>query len=334
MGADRELQAELAADLTNDDPEGIGLFLINGDEVEPILSHLGPRRARLRRTVVIPMWELSRYPESWARQLERFDEVWAPSVFVRDAIASCVNRPVSLVPCSTGVGLGPTFGRRHFDIPESPYTFLVAFDLRSYQDRKNPFAAVAAFAEVIRTRPARDVMLVFKVTGCNERQKAADDFHERLAKWTDRFGRRRVHLIERELTDTETKSLVRCCDCLVSLHRSEGLGRFLAEAMWLGRPVIGTAYSGNVDFMTPDVSCLVNYRLVPVGPDAYPFWEDQVWAEPDLNEAVDWMIRLADEPGWGRQLGERARVHIRTHFSYRAIGLRYLEQIRGSATHG
>src|SRR5262249_14120959 len=121
-------------------------------------------------------------------------------------------------------------------------------------------------------------------------------------------------------------------DCLVSLHRSEGFGRFLAEAMWLGRPVIATAYSGNVDFMTSDVSCLVNYRLGPVAPHAYPFWQDPMWADPDLDEAAGCVTRLADDPGSGRRLGARASAHIRTHFSYRAVGLRYQEHLQSSDT--
>jgi hypothetical protein len=69
----------------------------------------------------------------------------------------------------------------------------------------------------------------------------------------------------------------------------------------------------------------VDFRLVPVAPGAYPFWKDQVWAEPDLESAIAWMIRLVDDPAWGRRLGQRASTHIRSSFSYRAVGLRYLE---------
>jgi glycosyltransferase involved in cell wall biosynthesis len=327
VGSDRELEAEFSADTRRDTADAIGIFCINGDEVDPILSHLGTRRARVGHSIVLPVWELSKYPEQWARQLERFDEVWVPSAFVRDAIAAEIDRPVTVIPWSTGARLGASLGRRYFGIPESAYAFLVAFDLRSHQERKNPLAVVDAFAEVLSARPSRDLALVVKVTGTDARTNAAETFRQRLAERTGRLVRR-VSLIERELTDTETKNLVRCCDCLVSLHRSEGFGRFLAEAMLLGRPVIGTAYSGNMEFMNPDVSCLVGFRLVPVAPGAYPFWEGQVWAEPDLNEAIVWMTRLVDDPAWGRRLGQRGSAHIRSHFSYRAVGLQYLERLR------
>ena len=165
-----------------------------------------------------------------------------------------------------------------------------------------------AFAEVIRARPARDMVLVVKMSGADARPEAAEEIRGRLAERTANLGLGRVSLIERDLTDRETKDLVRCCDCFISLHRSEGFGRFLAEAMLLGRPVIGTAYSGNMEFMNPEVSCLVDFRLIPVAPGAYPFWEDQVWAEPDLEGAIAWMIRLVDDPAWGRRLG-RACEH-------------------------
>jgi len=325
---DRELEREFANDLRRTSAGGIDIFCVNGDEVEPILSHLGSRRAPAHFSVVVPFWELSRYPASWARQLERFDEIWVASAFIRDAIEPEVDRPVAIIPSSTGFKPGPSAGRRYFNVPESAYAFLFGFDLRSFHERKNPMAVVEAFAEVIRARPTRDMVLVVKMSGADDRPEAANEIRRRLAERTANLGLGRVSLIERDLTDRETKDLIRCCDCFISLHRSEGFGRFLAEAMLHARPVIGTAYSGNMAFMNPEVSCLVDFRLVPVAPGAYPFWEDQVWAEPDLEGAIAWMIRLVDDPAWGRRLGQRGSTHIRSYFSYRAVGLQYLERLR------
>jgi len=325
---DRELEREFAEDLRTTSAGGIDIFCVNGDEVEPILSHLGSRRVPADFSIAVPFWELSRYPAVWARQLERFDEIWVASAFIRDAVAQELDRPVTVIPSSTGFKPGPSVGRRYFSIPESAYAFLFGFDLRSFHERKNPMAVLEAFAEVIRARPARDMVLVVKMSGADTRPEAAEEIRGRLAERTANLGLGRVVLIERDLTDRETKELVRCCDCFISLHRSEGFGRFLAEAMLLGRPVIGTAYSGNMAFMNSEVSCLVDYRLIPVAPNAYPCWEDQVWAEPDLEGAIAWMIRLVDDPGWGRRLGQRGSTHIRSNFSYRAVGLQYLERLR------
>jgi glycosyltransferase involved in cell wall biosynthesis len=136
-----------------------------------------------------------------------------------------------------------------------------------------------------------------------------------------------VVILTETLSENEVYNLIRCCNCFVSLHRSEGYGLGLAEAMYLGLPVIGTGYSGNLDFMTPDNSILISYRLIPVPPDAYPHAEGQHWAEPDLEEATARMIRLVDDPAVGRALGARGSRSMRIGFSYRASGLRYARRL-------
>ena len=95
----------------------------------------------------------------------------------------------------------------------------------------------------------------------------------------------------------------------------------------MGRAAVATNYSGNLDFMTPDTSLLVDCDLVPVAKDAYLFGEGQVWAEPSVDHAVELIGRLVDDRRYAQALGERARRHMRTHFSARAIGLRYLARL-------
>jgi glycosyltransferase involved in cell wall biosynthesis len=328
QGDDSDLEAELGPAVQPASAGGLDVYCINGDEIEPAMTALGARRGQCRRAVIFPAWELPSYPAAWAALLERFDEVWVHSAFARDAIAPAVNRPVRILPGGAGVRLDSFLGRRHFGIPESAYAFLFAFDLRSYYQRKNPRAVIDAYAQVARLRPTRDLVLVMKMGGVDQHPEAAELFREDLRTRAGALGLNRVVVIERSLTDTETKNLVHCCDCFVSLHRSEGLGRFLAEAMYLGKPVIATDWSGNTDFMNADVACPVGYRLVPVREGEYPFWNDQTWADPDVDEAAAWMVKLADQPGWGRRLGERASRHIRSRFSYRAIGIQYLDRLR------
>jgi glycosyltransferase involved in cell wall biosynthesis len=129
-------------------------------------------------------------------------------------------------------------------------------------------------------------------------------------------------VLPRTLTDDEMKNLVRCCDCYVSLHRSEGFGRGPAEAMVLGKPVIATRWSGNLDFMNDNNSILVDCALTPVAPEAYPYWQGQHWAEPDVEQAAASMVDLLDEPEKGLAIGRRASLEMRREFSYRAIGVR------------
>src|SRR6202007_2385941 len=116
----------------------VNIFHINGDEVDRAFADIGEAADLSVWNIIYPMWELSRYPEPWARALERFDEVWAPSLFVRDALAASVARPIVHMPVSVEVRLSSFIGRRRFGIPEDAYAFLFFFDFRSYAARQNP----------------------------------------------------------------------------------------------------------------------------------------------------------------------------------------------------
>jgi len=301
----------------------ISVFHINGDEVEQVLAHLEDRCEPGSYNIVYPAWELSRYPDEWARQLDRFDEIWAPSKFTQKGLVDACKRPVMRMPLATEVVLSSFLGRRYFGIPEADYVFLFFFDLRSYIARKNPEAVIEAFCRMNAKRPYAQTRLVIKVNGGEHNTDAL----ERL-----RIGMQELRdsgiLVDRSMTDNEVKNLVRCCDCFVSLHRSEGYGRGMAEAMYLGKPVIATAYSGNMDFMSPDTALLVPFELIPVPEGAYPHWQDQVWADPDIDATSDSMVRLVDDPRFGRVLGKDASRHIRLEFGYRATGLRYRQRLQ------
>jgi glycosyltransferase involved in cell wall biosynthesis len=132
------------------------------------------------------------------------------------------------------------------------------------------------------------------------------------------------------MDDREIRSLVGQCDCFVSLHRSEGFGRGLAEAMLMGKPVIATGYSGNLDFTNEENCCLVDYELVPVGDGEYPFGAGQLWAEADVDVAADFMRTLVNDPAFAREKGEAGARYIRRDHSFGAVGARYrrrLEQL-------
>ena len=301
------------------------LFHLNGDEIERALEELGglPGDAR---NAICPMWELPRYPAEWARQLERFDEVWAGSQFIADAIAPAVSIPVVPMPLATQVTRIRLGGRRYFAIPEHMYAFLLLFDLRSYAERKNPLGVIEAFSRFLAQRPSAQACLVVKVHGTANEPEQAAELSERIAA----LGTRAV-LIDRLLDEDEVHALIYNCDALISLHRAEGYGLGLAEAMCLGKPVVATAYSGNLDFMNESVARMVPYSLVPVPAGAYPHWEGQHWADPDIDAAARAMAELYDAPESGRELGRRATQHMQAHFSFRAAGLRYLARVLSTA---
>ncbi len=296
----------------------INVFHINADEVDLALKTLGDRIPADAYNIIYPAWELAKYPDESIGMLSRFHEAWAPSDFIADAMREKLERPVINMPLATEVLLDSFRSRRYFGVPEDAYVFLFFYDSRSYVTRKNPRAVLQAFRRMLEGRPYCNARLVIKSHGPN-----ADD--ELLSEFADLAPR--VTLLDWTMTDNEIKNLVRCSDAFVSLHRSEGFGRGMAEAMYLGKPVVATGYSGNLTFMDDSNSHLVGYSLQPLEPGSYPHWEGQVWADPDLDEAARAMGRLVDDREAGRALGKKASIDIRRRLSYRATGARFVERL-------
>lgn len=303
-------------------PARINVFHINGNEVEQVWNHINYHKPWTGYNVIYPLWELPRYPSVWAEQLNRFDEIWAPSRFIFDGLKKACEKPIFHMPLSCEIAVNGFFGRRYFGIPEADYAFLFFYDLRSYTSRKNPQGVIQAFRQLLANRPYSKAHLVIKVNGVDTNPAAFNELQEQMGDLHSN-----VTLMHREMSSDEVKNLVRSCDCFISLHRSEGFGFGIAEAMALGKPAIATAYSGNMDFMTQDVALCVDYKLIPVESGEYPHHEDQVWADPDYGQAAAFMMRLVDEPGWGRDIGARAALHMRSEFGYRRIGLNYVNRL-------
>jgi glycosyltransferase involved in cell wall biosynthesis len=128
-------------------------------------------------------------------------------------------------------------------------------------------------------------------------------------------GRKDIFLVEEYLSRNQLNALVAECQSYISLHRSEGYGLTMAEAMALGKPVIATAYSGNLDFMNNENSILIPYSLVSVGPDAFPYPETSKWAEPDIDKAADAIRKLALDSDYRQNLGAAAKKYVEQEFS-------------------
>jgi glycosyltransferase involved in cell wall biosynthesis len=146
--------------------------------------------------------------------------------------------------------------------------------------------------------------------------------HETVSSLGDR-----VSVLAKTMTNDEARNLTRCCDCYMSLHRSEGFGRGPAEAMFFAKPVVVTGWSGNMEYMTPQNSFPVRFRLIPVREGEYWLFENQVWAEADVDHAAEILIRLVDDPGVGIAVGQEARRHMLDHFSDEVLGEAYRRRL-------
>ena len=317
---------ELVPHTITEIPDGIRIFHLNGDELAGAIENLERRQSgvfRAGHNIAFPAWELPRYPEEWACQLERFNEVWAASAFVESSLRAAVSVPVIHLTNACEPHLVAPLPRKHFGLDESRFLILFFFDLFSYTSRKNPLAAIETFRCIVAARPSADIQLVLKLNNTAHDPSVLSKLHEAIIGLGDR-----VTLLDATLTDNEVKSLIRYCDCFLSLHRSEGFGRGPAEAMFFGKPVVATGWSGNMEYMNAEVSFPVGFDLIPVNEGEYPAWQNQHWAEPKISDAVGALLRIIDEPALARTVGERARIHMQTNFSDQVLGFRYRERVR------
>lgn len=299
---------------------GIRLFHVNADEVERVKQAFTERGGDFEGgyNIVIPAWELPKYPAVWAAKLREFHEVWALSDFIAHSLAAA-DVPSHHIGQSVQVPTGYFLPRRYFGIRESAFVILHFFDLSSFASRKNPQAVIQMLKILQQRKRFRDVQLVLKVKhGDGDGEEWLQTVREQVPG---------AVCISKPLNALETRSLLNAADCFASLHRSEGFGRGLGEAMFLGRLALGTGYSGNVDFMSRENSLFIDYRLVSVQADQYPHGEGQVWAEPDVDQAADLLESAINDPKRCREIAMRGRADVTARFSNRAVGLRILSRL-------
>jgi glycosyltransferase involved in cell wall biosynthesis len=301
--SDLFLRPDLPADLPGkaaQTGEGGTLILhVNGPYMRYVATRLGRRFLAGRRIIGYWNWELPIMGADWRRGLSQVHEIWVPSRFNADAVPADANVPVRIVPHPV-TAQGAASSRDRFDLPADAFIVLTAFDMGSTYVRKNPRAAIAAFRQAFGDDPG--CLMVLKVGHPGDANWAMTDLSDAIAGMTN------VRLMQDTLSRSDMARLVASADVVLSLHRSEGFGLLLAEAMLHQVPVVATGWSGNVDFMTPDDSGLVGYRLVPVDdPQGTYTVAGAQWADPDSAEAAAWLSRLRSEPEFRRQLGLKAR---------------------------
>lgn len=265
-----------------------------------------------RFNAAVPFWELSVLPEEWTRVLRGCDLVLTPTVFIHDVVERAVPDCLSLpYPQAAMIPLDVVADRGKWNLPADGVLFVSSFDLASDTSRKNPWGVVDAFK---RAFPRPDGQyLVLKVNSPQWAKDAWPDEHKEVLALHD--DNSNIIVIDEVIPFRDVLTLYASCDVLVSLHRSEGLGLSLMEAMTYGKPVLATAYSGNMDFCTPQNSCLVDYELIPAVSKHPSYSAESVgpgaeWADPDLGQAAECMRRLAEDEALRTSLGEQARADM------------------------
>ncbi len=298
------------ADLHVEGELPFNLVCVNAPELPALHATLGPEFFEDRYTIGVWAWEVDVVPPSWDRAFGLVDEIWVYSRYVQEIVSNVSPVPVVRIPLPI-VAPPPGGDVAGLHLPEG-FAFLFLFDFYSTLQRKNPLGLVEAFTRAFE--PGEGPQLVLK-------SHNGDFKPERLARLREVAGERPdIHIVDRFLAGSEMAALMRRADCYVSLHRAEGFGLTLGETMALGKPVIATGFSANLDFMTAENSYLVRHTETLVGEEGENYPAHGTWAEPDLDHAAQLMREVWQNPDEARRRGERARREIGEHFSLEAVG--------------
>lgn len=298
-----------------------GVWLIHANAPECMVAFLAhpPESWAYRYRIGYWAWETPKAPADWVWIADYLHEIWVPSAFVHDALAAAFHAArrddlthrlrVMPHPAPQGAALHYHEAQQRFGLDPDLCEVLCLFDTKSSAVRKNPWGVIDAWREAF-PRVATHARLTLKVSDLSQDRATERRLIQVVTARPD------IRLLMERLSDAEMDALIAASDLMISLHRSEGFGLTLAEAMASGVGVIATGWSGNTDFMTDANSRLIPSRLVPVRDPKGPYAglerdRDQVWAEPDVAAAAKALRDLTSDDRMRRDLVVMAQHDIR-----------------------
>lgn len=288
--------------ITNTTPYNINLIHINPSDLALANTTFKKNIWDYKYNIGFWLWELEEFPDEWINCFKYVDEIWTPSEFASSAIRKKTSLPVKTIRYPIDV---PTdlkiYNREYFNLPGNMFLYLIMYDCNSNTERKNPMSAIKSF-KIAFSSDNKDVGIVVKIN--NPQDKDLQLIKEELKDYSN------VFIIPKIMTKIEVNSLIRVIDVLVSLHRSEGFGLPLAEAMYLGVPTIATKWSANTEFMNENIACMVNYKFITLEQDYGVYRKGSRWADADLDQAAEFMIKLYKDEKYRSILIEKAQKYI------------------------
>lgn len=297
--------------LQMEDPEAGGTLIVhlNGPETTYGLWKMGLRRwHRKWYKIGYWAWEMTVPPIGWEKGLVHLNEIWVPSEFVRASLSQITTLPIKIVPHAVRPTSQPTkvCKKPSANADATSLTFLAFADGLSSFERKNLLGAVKAY--LLAFPVMKSTKLIVKALNL----PLYPVFHDAVMELSQ--GRDDIEILDKPLDVNALESLIVNSDVLISLHRAEGFGLTMAEAMNAGNLVVCTGWSGNMEFVAPDVALLVKYSLIPVHDkwNVYTGLAGAVWADPDLQHAAEYFRRIFDSPESFVHMRERAKAKVST----------------------
>lgn len=298
----------------------INIFCIDLLDITTFIRKKGFKFFRKPHNILLFFWEADIIPQKRVEWINCFDEVWVVSPYLEQILQPVVKVPVHRIAHPVQLNEQGVPDKRSFGLKEQ-FTFLYCFDFCSDFQRKNPLAIVESFQAAFDQRD--DVQLVIKSQNGHLFPSILHPICEKLQR------DRRIQWIDESMTHRRRYDLMNACDCYISLHRSEGFGLTMAEAMCMEKPVIATGYSGNLAFMTKENSYLCDYSMVKVGPGNSTFEPESSWAQADISNAAHWMKHVVSDSGDASSKARQGKKDIMQNHSVEAVGKHIGNRIHG-----
>lgn len=296
--------------LVSEPKYGINIFHINAHEFTLAYMQLGKKIWDGHYNIAYWLWELEEFPDEWIDCINILDEIWTPAEFVSESIRKKTDKPVITIPYHVTAQIDQKYDRDFFGLPKDKFLFLMMFDSGSIIERKNPLAVMEAF-KMAFGREETDVGLVIKLNSGTEKDLSL------INSVLD--GYNNIYIINETFSKVQVNSLIKAVDVVVSLHRAEGFGLVMAEAMLNEIPCIATNWSANTEFMNEDVACMVDYKKVRIEKEIGPYAPGNYWADANINEASVYMRKLYEDVEYYHNKQIKAKAHIEETLSLKRI---------------
>jgi hypothetical protein len=262
-------------------------FLCQPDMYQYVFPMMAPEAMENAYRIGRWVWETPNFPRAWSFASSLVHEVWAASEFSAEVFRQQSGIPIKVMKHAV---LPPTASstdmRRELGIDRKAFVGLAIMDIRSCPERKNPWAHVLAWKAAFGDNP--EALLILKIR-TSKRTRVV--YHELL----DLIGRsKNILLLDTQLSESELNSLQQSCDVFLSLHRSEGYGLNIHEALVCGKPVIATHWSANTEY-GPQYPHYYSVRSRPIKyRDWTSHYEDNqfYWADPDISHAAELLLSI------------------------------------------
>lgn len=288
-------------ELTDELPYGINLLHLNPFELRMAYLEKGRTLPEHRYNIGYWLWELDTIPPDWIPAIDLVDEIWTPSEYISNNFRKVTDKPVFTHPYYVTAPVLEQCDRAYFGLPDDKFLYLIMYDSNSTRARKNPMGAIEAYKTAF-PKEQENVGLIIKIN-----HSSKDDVAVLEKELT---GYQNIYFVTQTMEKEEVNSLIKAADVLISLHRAEGFGLVMAEAMLNDTVCVATDYSSNTEFMSHEAACMIGYDLITPEGDTGFYPKGSKWANPHPDEAAMQIKKLYEDPDYYRLKSENGRNYI------------------------